>query len=74
MYYLITKEQADLIGVIQYNKDKKFDPYVVFSNNKYYVAKEMIDLLGELVSVINWNEVQTSESIATINKPDFTTK
>lgn len=53
-YYKITKEQADLIGDINYDKDKSFNPFVgeqkdgsyLISDEMYLIIKDRKELKG----------------------------
>lgn len=44
-FYKITKEQAELIGKIQYGKWEMFDPFVGDQKDGYYLVDEKMYLL-----------------------------
>lgn len=64
-FYVITKEQADLLTRFEYEPGKVFDPYITDGNGNYYVSNEMYNLLKDTPQFkkIDFTQLQTVNEI-----------
>lgn len=61
MYYVLSIQQADLIGRFEYEENQFFDPYQCEQDNGTHVVhSSIVEYLGvdhERLSVLNWEEL-----------------